>query len=286
MAQSTDIRRLEKALSSGKNPEAYLYLARHYRREKRFRRALDICQRGVASDPRPAEGALLHARLLTDLGRYIEALRVLERLIEGYGPSLKARLLKLECLVRLRYLDEAWELYSGLVNEAPMDPEVQYFGKRLGTLQRQITGRSSERRPRQPAQPSRLPLTSRRDMLDGILEEIRPLSRVQSCAVIPTGGGTPALEGKPEHALAGFEVHREVASACRDLDFGSVHWGVVETPHAQLIVLVRGENLVSLSIEPTSQLGKILHRLLLCVGRLVPGTAEETSSMRQTGADL
>ncbi len=285
MALPPDIRRLEREYRVGKDPRGYLPFCRELRRRRRFLQALDVCRRSLPGDPNPAEGGLLLARLLMELGRYVDALGVVERLAGRGEAALAVRLVKLECLVRLRYLAEAEVLYEELAEEAPLEAEVQHLGKKIGALRRQMAREGGNHRAPAGGDGVRpLPVT-RKEILEGILAEVGSLVRVKSCAVVPLGGGEPALEGKAEHALAGYEVHREVNTACGDLDFGEMRWGIMETPKAQLIVLVRGKNLVSLSIDPTQQLGKILHRLVLTVRRLIPEETAPPLDAKPTGAN-
>lgn len=264
-----DPARLESDFLSGKNPLAYIPLCNALRKQKKYARALEICQRGLAGDPGSVAGRVLYARLLGDAGRYQDALDEIQR-VEGRAPDALGLLVeKARGLLHLRRLEEARQALDILDQRNPFDPQVQMLETQYRQIQNQVQDARRETR-KSEAGNRRLKL-SNGEVLDRILDEMRPLADILSCAVIPIRAGEPALHGDEAPAESAYEFYKEAIAACGELDCGGVHIGLLETENSQLIVLVRREHLVSFCMRPTANFGKVHYRLQMAVSRLLPG---------------
>lgn len=269
MAQSREFEKLEEDFLSGKNPLAYLPLCRQLRRQKAYARALELCQRGLAGDPNSIAGRTLYCRLLSDLGHYEDSLREIQR-AETQAPDAQGlQKEKTRCLLRLNRPEEAETVLNELISRNPVDPEVQMLTTQLRRHRAQTTvgSPSSENEVR-------FLRLSNREILEKLLEEMRPHVKMICCAVIPIGGGEPALEGDAMAAEAGYHYFRGVSKTCEEMEEGLFRVGLLETEKSQLIVLVRKKTLVALCIEPTAKFGKIYHRFVNVVSQLLPEAAE------------
>lgn len=268
-----DLGQMERDFLSGKNPLAYIPLCQALRRAKNYQRALEICQRGLSGDPNSIAGRTLYARLLLDLAHYEEALREIARAETSAPEAMGLQVEKARCLLRLKRLEEAEETMRLLTTRNPLDPQVQLLGTELRRLRTQASSSTSLLTSRDSS-PRLVRLTSD-EVLTSILNEMKGQVTILSCAVIPTGAGQPALEGDALVAESAFQFYKETASSCLEVDSGTMRVGLIETDKVQLIVLVRRKTLVALCIQPTPNLGKIFHRLLMLVGQLLPESAKE-----------
>ncbi len=263
-----DPARLESDFLSGKNPLAYIPLCNALRKQKKYSRALEICHRGLAGDPESVAGRVIYARLLGDSGRYQDALAEIQRVENKAPDALGLMVEKAKCLIHLRRIEEARATLDELDKRNPFDPQVQM----LETQYRQVKGQQQESNQRQSRSSGHRRLKLRnQEILDRILAEMRSLADIISCAVVPIRAGDPALHGTPEPAECAYEFYKEAMEACGELDCGGVEIGLIETENSQLIVLVRREHLVSFSMRPTANFGKVLYRLQMAVSRLLPG---------------
>ena len=264
----SNIEQMERDFFSGRNPLAYIPLCQALRKQKNVLRALDLCQRGLAGDPHSIAGRTLHARLLADLGHYEDALKEI-RHAEAQDPEALGLLTeKVRCLVKLHRMDEARPIMETLNRRNPMGADVQHLNSVV--IKEEKDARNSMASV--PVQRvSRIFRHSPRDLLDSVRENMRGAVPIQSCAVIPTGAGEPAVEGNTLHVEAAYAFYKGASTAFRDLEAGSMRVGLIETNEVQLIVLVREKILVSLSFEPTPSFGKVFHRFVNVVGQLLPG---------------
>jgi tetratricopeptide (TPR) repeat protein len=268
MAVTSEFYQLESDFLTGRNPLAYIPLCHALRRQKNYTRAYELCQRGIRNDPKSVAGRTLLARLLSDLGRYEDALKEIAR-VEADAPEAMGILIeKAKCLIRLRRLMEAEITLEVLNSKNPMDPQVQVLNRGLNELRKHelmatpIPIRSGFQRR---------PIFTSRQLLDSVREQMTGHCKIRSFAVIPTGAGAPALEGEEMTADVAFQFYREATVACKDLSVGAIRLGIIETDNVQLIVLVRQGYLVSLAIQPTPSLGRILYRFQTVIGELLAG---------------
>lgn len=266
MAAVGELVQLESDFLSGRNPLAYIPLCHALRRQKKYIQALELCQRGVGRDPRSIAGRTLLARLLGDLGRYEEALREIAK-AEADAPTAMGVLVeKAKCLIRLRRLLEADATLQTLNSLNPLDPQVQLLNRGLIELRKHEM--LSTPLPMKSGFMRKPSMTSR-DILEHIREEMQTQCSIVAIAVIPKGVGEPAVEGAEAAAEVAYRFYRDNLQACKDLEVGEVRLGIIETAQVQLIVLVRQGSLVSLAIQSTPSLGKVLYRFQTVVGELL-----------------
>lgn len=273
MVVPAELAQIEEDFLSGRNPLAYIPLCHALRRQRQFPRALELCQRGLAGDPSSIAGRTLYARLLSDLGHYEDALREVAR-AETQAPGAMGLLIeKTRCLLRLHRLEEANEVLQPLLDHSPLDPEVQL----LSTQVRQLRARAAAASISGSDSSQRVLRLTNREMLQQLLELLRPHALVLSCAVIPVKAGEPAVEGNPALAEAAYAFYSGVDRVSRDLDEPPMRMGILETESAQIIVLVRKDALVSIGFEPTPRFGKLYHRFHTAVCQLLPEAAPDFS---------
>ncbi|MCC6546734.1 hypothetical protein IT570_06150 [Candidatus Sumerlaeota bacterium] len=266
MAAVGELFQLESDFLSGRNPLAYIPLCHALRRQKKYIQALELCQRGVRVGPSSVAGRTLLARILSDLGRYEEALREVSK-VEAEAPHAMGVLVeKAKCLIRLRRLMEADVVLHTLNSLNPLDPQVQVLNRGLIELRKHEM--LSTPLPMKSGFMRKPSMTSR-DILELVRDEMKDHCSILSLAVIPKGAGEPAIEGKEEAAEVAYKFYRDSTQSCKDLEVGAVRLGIIETAEVQLIVLVRQGSLVSLAIQSTPSLGKILYRFQTVVGELV-----------------
>ncbi|MEO8376613.1 MAG: CDC27 family protein, partial [Candidatus Sumerlaeota bacterium] len=263
MAAVGELFQLESDFLSGRNPLAYIPLCHALRRQKKYIQALELCQRGVRSSPNSIAGRTLLARLLGDLGRYEEALREIAK-VEVHSPAAMGILVeKAKCLIRLRRLMDADVALQTLNSLNPLDPQVQLLNRGLSELRNHEM--HSTPIPLKSGFLRRASMTSK-EILDHVRDEMKGHCAIISIAVIPKGAGEPAVEGTESAAEVAYKFYKDATKACKDMDVGEVRLGIVETTDVQLIVLVRQGSLVSLAIQSTPSLGKILYRFQTVVG--------------------
>lgn len=266
MAVVSELFQLESDFLSGRNPLAYIPLCHALRRQKKYVQALELCQRGVSRNPTSVAGRTLLARLLGDLGRYEDALREIAK-VEVQAPAAMGILIeKAKCLIRLRKLMEADATLQKLNSLNPLDAQVQLLNRGLSEIRKHEM--LSTPLPMKSGFMRKSSMTSR-EILEHVRDEMKAHCSILCVAVIPKGAGEPAIEGKEAAAQIAYVFYRDAMKACKDLDVGEVRLGIVETAEVQLIVLVRQGSLVSLAIQSTPSLGKILYRFQTVVGELV-----------------
>lgn len=264
---AADLDQLERDFLSGRNPLAYIPLCSNLRRQKNYARALDVCRRGLAADPDSTAGRTLHARILSDMGRYEEALQEITK-VEPRAPDAAGLATeKARALIELGRLDEARSIIEELRRRNLMGVDLQVLQGELRQKERNLTPTTrsapesgdsiAQRRPNQ-------------ETLKLLLKEMKPLAQVRSAAIIPLAAGDPALEGNPVDAEVAYEHYRGIMGALKDMEQGALRMSFIETAESQLIVLVRRTVLVSLSFDPTPNFGKIYHRFPLIVAQHWP----------------
>lgn len=267
MAAPADLNQLERDFLSGRNPLAYIPLCSGLRRQREYPRALDVCRRGLAADPDSTAGRTLLARLLSDIGRYEEALQEILRAEPRAPEAAGLATEKARALIHLGRLDEAREIIEVLRSRNLMGVDHQMLQdllrqrERSGAQQSGTSGGSSDK--------VGIRRTSK-EALALIVRELAALSSIRSAAIIPLDAGEPALEGNPVEAEVAYEHYRGIQGALKDSEQGTIKMSFIETAESQLIVLVRRRALVSLSFDPTPNFGKIYHRFPLIVAQHWP----------------
>ncbi len=267
MPDAAELRQLEASFLSGKNPRAYLPLCQALRRMKRYRKALEICERGLAADANSTAGQTLHARLLIDLGHYEDALRGIARAEQAAPDAMGLLLEKARVLILLHRYPEAREIMGQLTARNPMSADVQVLARMLADAERGQRFRTQASTDIVP----RLYRKSPRDILEAILAEMKTHVTFQSAALIPTEAGEPALVGNPAHAESALAAIHGMTESCRDLEQGTPRRIILETATLQLIVLVRGGYIGSFSLDQTRNFGKIYSRLMAVAHQIIPG---------------
>jgi tetratricopeptide (TPR) repeat protein len=270
MAESINYDKIERDFLKGKNPFAYLPLCQKLRREKKYQRALEICQRGIAQVPGSVGGRIMLARLLMDIGHYGDAYKEINE-AEKYAPDVMGVLVvKAICCVKLHRFDQAEELRKTLNRRYPMAPEVQL----LNSLLRERISHSRAVPVAQviPRPEVRIEATPP-EILRLLLLEMEKIVKIDSLSLIPVGAGAPFVEGEVIHAQAAYDFFLGGNTACRDLEKGDLQIGFFETLTQQVIVLVRRGFLVSVSFEVTPHFGRIFHQFEQLVSRYMPETS-------------
>jgi tetratricopeptide (TPR) repeat protein len=268
MAQPSELQQLERDFLSGRNPLAYIPLCNSLRKQKNFTRALELCQRGLASDPGSLAGRTLLARLMADIGRYEEAMREIAR-AEATAPEAQGLMTeKARCLIKMRRFDEANTVMEQLLARNPMDPQVQLLSTQLRQLRGQLKGGTTHNVSRDEA--PRFVRLQPQEMLEAIRREIRGHATILSVAVIPTGAGAPALEGDAVAAESAYAFWKETNVCTQELDCGTMRLGILETEKSQLLVVVKRNMLLALCIQPVANIGKIYHRFYHVAAQLLP----------------
>lgn len=275
MVSPKDLAQLESDFLAGRNPLGYLPVCQALRKRRQFARALELCQRGLAIDATSLAGRTLHVRLLNDLGRYVEALREVERLAAEHPDLLGVQVEQARCLMGLGRHQDAGPVIERLNALNPLDPQVQMITNDhiRATAQHsresvRVDGLLRSATPAVVSGPARTMTYG--EMLAAVTAEVAPLARVLSAAVIPVGAGAPAVEGDAMAAEAGYLFFKETNIACRELDSGGFRMGMIETDRAQMLVVARRDVVVTLAVEPTSNPGRIFHRLHDTLERLMP----------------
>ncbi|CAN5424270.1 hypothetical protein BH09SUM1_BH09SUM1_03860 [soil metagenome] len=278
MVLPAELARMERDFLSGKNPLAYIPLCHALRRQKSFSRALEICQRGLAQDQNSVAGRALLARLLSDLGHYEDALREVAKAEIAAPDAMGLLTEKARCLLKLRRLEEAEVVLDKLSERNPLDPQVQLLSTQFRQLRSQHPAAGTHRGAE--AVTTFMRLTSK-EVLDAILKEMKGQATIYAAAVIPTRAGEPAVHGNPLPAEAAYEFWKETSISSQELDCGSMRVGMIETEQAQLIVLVRKNTLVALSIQPSQNFGRIFHRFQMAVGQLLPESLKQPNGAEE-----
>lgn len=271
-----ELERLEQDFLSGRNPLAFIPLCQALRRSKKFAKALELCQRGLVSDPTSVAGRTLLARLLGDMGRYEEALREASK-AEMLAPEATGLLVeKARALLKLHRANEAEALIQRLNGRNPMDPEVQLLNTQLRQLRH---SEESRQRSSNAAVPRRTHITTKY-VLDGLLGHLTPVAKVLSGVVVPMEVGEPAVMGDITQAESALEFCREVSQATVELDSGELTFSVVETERCLLFIAQRRRLVICVALESAINFGKTLHRFQIAVEQLLPLESSGDSSER------
>jgi tetratricopeptide (TPR) repeat protein len=251
-----EFNKLQGDFASGRNPLAYLPLVSELRRQRRYQEGLEICQRGLAGDPNSVAGRTLLARILADLGRYPQALHEVQRVEASAPDSLGLKIEKARCLIKLRMVDEARATMDWLNTVSPMDPQVQVLNPQLRQLEASTSGPARASSPR-----IAMLATSVEDMAKSVRTGISPVARLLALGVYDLDSGKSAVEGSDLVCGAGEALYQEVALACDELDRGEVRFLVAETSKCLSLTLRRGRRLVVVGVDPSTNYGKLHHRL-------------------------
>ena len=282
MATTEELVKIEKDFLSGRNPLGFIPLCTALRKNRMFTRALDLCQTGLRQVPESVAGRSLLAGLHADLGHYEEALKEIARVKSKTEDSHKLLMEEARCLIKLNRLDEAAAVIRVLDARNPLDGQVQLLNSELrrDSLSRVVALPGTVL----PASSnfSNAATISPDIILEVILQDKEPTTVVIGAAVIPQGAGAPAVHGDVLTAEATYAFYQESSLCCDELDAGKLQMGVIETTACQLIVLVRPGILISYCIQPSPNLGKVLHRLQNVVAKL---THDQKTPKKRTGGD-
>jgi len=280
MAGATrDIARFEAEYTTGRNPLAYIPLCHALRRERRLGEALEHCQRGLEQGPESAAGRTLLVRLLTEMGRYEPAVREAER-AERLVPASKSLMVsKARALGNLGQLQEARRILAGLERDNLMDPEVQLLGRELKAL----GGNDSSSSPSLPPgahEPRKAPrFYSIEEMASRLSDGMAPLGMIYASAVIDLDSGKTCVEGVQGYVDSADVLFQEVATACHDLDGGTLSATMVETERALMIAILRQRRLAVVAVDPAiGNAGRFLSRTISLLDQLCPETRGEGGS--------
>lgn len=267
-ASDKDLARLEADFLSGRNARAYLPLCTALRRQRRFARALELCQKGLSADSGSVAGRTLLARLLADLGRYDESLQEIAR-GEALDPAATGlQIEKARCFLRLHMMEEARELIDELVALHPIDPQI----KMLATEMRQMTSGGGGRETRHSGM-VRMISTQAEDILPLIQAQVAPLGAVKSAAIVDLDSDKTVVEGEESVVPLLEEHYGELSEACAELDQGTTHFLMIELEKALLLVFRRDRRLAILAMEPGVNFGKLMHRLAAVLNQHLPVAA-------------
>ena len=282
MATTEELVKIEKDFLSGRNPLGFIPLCTALRKNRMFTRALDLCQSGLRQVPESVAGRSLLAGLHADLGHYEEALKEIARVKAKTEDSHKLLMEEARCLLKLNRFEEATEILKILDARNPLDGQVQRLNSELrrDSLSRVVAlpGTAAQSGPNiynaQTINPEMI--------LEVILADKEPSTIIIGAAVIPQGAGAPAVHGDVLAAEATYSFYQESSLCCNELDAGKFQMGVIETTACQLIVLVRPGILISYCIQPSPNLGKVLHRLQNVVAKLMH---DQKTPKKRAGGD-
>lgn len=114
---------LRRRYLSGREPLAYLPYANALLNDRQFTQALDICLRGLEQRPSMG-GRRLLAQIYLGMGRYPDAIQVLQDMINEGSEAFGAQFLLAKTYARCGRWKDAEELLRRLTEQNPSDAEV------------------------------------------------------------------------------------------------------------------------------------------------------------------
>lgn len=262
-----ELAKLEADFASGRNPLAFIPLATGLRRERRLAEALDVCQRGLDRNPQSVAGRTLRARLLNDLGRYREALVEADRAEAALGEAMGLGVERVRALISLDELERARTCLGKLEAANLVAPEVQMLRGQLREREAQL--KPVLVRTSQAAVP-RLRVAPVDELASLLTEAIEPLCKVMCCAACDLDSGKYGLEGRRLVLENAEELFQDLVTCCHEMEGGNLKAVTVETRTALTVITQRGRRLVVLSVDPSVNFGRFLHRLNLVLQQHAP----------------
>lgn len=266
-ATQDELARLEADFRSGRNPLAYIPLCQALRRQKQYIKALEFCQKGLLGDSNSIAGRTLWCRLLIDNGRYREAHRALEDALEFAPGSMGLLTEYARVLILLKQDEDAEQVVDELNRRNPLDPQVQILYRQF----RKLRARAEEKSARTSSIViPKAAFLSTTEILRKMTESLSSLVPVEGAAVVPMDAGEPAVTGEVEGAEAALLFSQEATLACYELDQGDFRLAVLDTERRTLFVAVRQRMILSMTVQPQVNIGKVLHRFQLFLSQLFP----------------
>lgn len=273
-ATQDDLARLEADFRSGRNPLAYIPLCQALRRQKQYIRALEYCQKGLQGDAGSIAGQTLWCRLLIDNGRYQESIRALESALETAPDSMGLLTEYARVLILLKRDEDAEQVVNELNRRNPLDPQVQVLYRQY----RKLRARAEEKSARTSSiTVPKAAFLSTADILRQLTTMMSSIVAIEGAAVVPMDAGEPAVTGEVEGAEAALLFSQEATLACYELDQGDFRLAVLDTERRTLFVAVRQRMILSMTVQPQANVGKVQHRFQLFLSQLFP---EQPSARR------
>ncbi|MDK2970324.1 MAG: hypothetical protein PWP23_79 [Candidatus Sumerlaeota bacterium] len=272
-----EFRKLVDDFASGRNPKAYLPVCQHLRRARRYAEALDFCQRGLAHDERSLAGRVMLARLNADLGRYEDALEEVLK-TEEYAPDeLSLLVVKCQCQIRLRQIEEAAETYRQLDSLHPFDPQVKMLAAELRAAREQAPPRSSGE-VALPVVPLFLPLDEIARM---VLRQLEPIAKVHTIGIVDLDSGRTHSEGSDVLVETVEGLFHELSVSLAETEHGIICFGVLEIQKMLVLLFHRDRRMVVLAIDPETNFGKVYHRIVAVLNQYLANV--RVSGVRSAG---
>jgi tetratricopeptide (TPR) repeat protein len=132
---------LEKAVTNGANPLAYLPLAEELRKRRQFDRALEVCRHGLRRGGPSVRGYTILGKIQFDRSNLSDAIDSFRRAYDLAPGSYEPTLLLAKVLAMRSEFFEARECINALSSSYPNDPEVKQLHR---IIQRELHAATGE----------------------------------------------------------------------------------------------------------------------------------------------
>ena len=240
-----DLSKLKEIFETGANPLAYIPYADALRRSGALTQALEVCKEGLEKDTFSITGRTLYSRILTDMGRYDQAIEELGTSLQYAPDAFGANLLMAKILAKKREFREAIEILDKIKKLNPDDQELKNLRENIHSQMESMETRGDFLDERGN--------TSIQTRVNSLLEELRQHPDIASFSFSKM---PEENDGFVEHDPA-KSLFLELGAMTREKGFGSLNDLLFEMSSGSLLMISLEDSLLKIITQPNVNVGRL-----------------------------
>jgi predicted regulator of Ras-like GTPase activity (Roadblock/LC7/MglB family)/predicted Zn-dependent protease len=249
------INKCQRILDTDPSSQIFAALADSYRKKGNIKKALEICQKGLAKHADYASAYIVLAKIFLDQGNFQEADRQLQKAIAVAGRTRAVDILQSEIFIKLGQRDKAKIILDKLHKSDPLNETVKNLLASVGKKAKQ---------PLTPDVPSLSlhPGEKRSYTLSNALSILKVLPRVLGVVAVTRDG--MVIEGhfngmllKEELGALASGSFDSIAQGIAKINLGQPLEIMIEAKESKLWIINQGKLLIILSTRDDINLGSL-----------------------------